>query len=306
MRRCRRRSPPRAQARLLSRAIAPFPVVDEAGKPFDLPFLGGLDVPRPQFADIDADGDHDLFLQEFRNDIWFFENTGSAKAPKYEWRTDRYQNLDVGEWCRFVDLDADGDLDLLAEQPFSNILLLSQRRARSRRRGSRPAARSSTPTARTSISIARTFRPSSIIDCDGRLDLFIGRVEGLVIHYEAEAPGSLKFAFLTDHWENIEIIGRGGSGLGRRRGTARTRCRSRTSTATRSGPVLGRFLRAGRAADSEHRRHVQHAVVSGRAGARCRSRTRGRAATTRRCRSISTSTAIWISSWASSAARTIR
>ena len=27
----------------------------------------------------------------------------------------------MGEWYRFVDLDADGDLDLLAEQPFSNI-----------------------------------------------------------------------------------------------------------------------------------------------------------------------------------------
>ena len=69
-----------------TRVIAPFPVADEAGKPFELPFLGGLDVPRPQFADIDADGDYDLFVQEFRNDIWFFENTGTAKSPKYEWR----------------------------------------------------------------------------------------------------------------------------------------------------------------------------------------------------------------------------
>ena len=64
-----------------SRAVAPFPVADEAGKPFDLPFLGGLDVPRPQFADIDADGDNDLFLQEFRNEIWFFENTDPRKLP---------------------------------------------------------------------------------------------------------------------------------------------------------------------------------------------------------------------------------
>ena len=83
----------------------PGNLADESGRPFDVPFLGGLDVPRPQFVDIDADGDHDLFLQEFRNEIWFFENTGTAKSPRYEWRTDKYQNLEVGEWYRFVDLD---------------------------------------------------------------------------------------------------------------------------------------------------------------------------------------------------------
>ena len=185
-------------------------MLDEAGKAFDLPFLGGLDVPRPQFADIDADGDNDLFLQEFRNEVWFFENTGTAKVPKYEWRTDRYQDLDVGEWCRFVDLDADGYLDVLAEQPFSNIRFY-------RNVGTRQAARfepggTFVDTDGKDIYLDRQNIPAIVdIDCDQRLDLFIGRVEGLVIHYEADAPGSLRFAFLTDHWEDIEIIGRGGS-----------------------------------------------------------------------------------------------
>jgi hypothetical protein len=103
------------------RVVSPFAVGGPDGEAWTLPFLGGLDVPRPQLVDIDADGDLDLFLQEFRNEIWFFENTGSAKTPKYEWRTDKFQGIDVGEWYRFVDLDADGDFDVLAEQPFSNI-----------------------------------------------------------------------------------------------------------------------------------------------------------------------------------------
>ena len=192
-----------------ARSIAPFSVADESGRPFDLPFLGGTDVPRPQFVDIDADGDHDLFLQEFRNDIWFFENTGSAKAPRYEWRTDRFQSLDVGEWYRFVDLDADGDFDLLGELPFSNIRFF-------RNVGTRQAARfepggTLVDTDGQNIYLDRQNIPAIVdIDCDKRLDLFIGRVEGLVIHYEADAPGSLRFAFLTDHWEDIEIVGRGG------------------------------------------------------------------------------------------------
>ena len=208
------------QAALLNftRVVTPFPVADEAGRPFTVPFLGGLDVPRPQFADIDADGDLDLFLQEFRNEIWFFENVGKAATPKYEWRTDRYQNLDVGEWYRFVDLDADGDLDLLAEKPFSNILFF-------RNAGTKQAARFETggtliDTDGLSIALDRQNIPAIVdIDCDQRLDLFIGRVEGLVIHYEATAPGSLQFAFLTDHWEDIEIIGRaGGPGPSARHG----------------------------------------------------------------------------------------
>ncbi len=193
-----------------TRAVAPFPAEGADGRPFSVPFLGGLDVPRPQFADIDADGDLDLFLQEFRSEIWFFENTGTVAAPRYEWRTDRYQNLDVGEWYRFVDLDADGDLDLLAEKPFSNILFF-------RNAGTKQAAKFETggtliDTDGAAIALDRQNIPAIVdLDCDNRLDLFIGRVEGLVIHYEAVAPGSLQFAFLTDHWEDIEIIGRVGT-----------------------------------------------------------------------------------------------
>ena len=199
------------QVRTLTRVVAPFPVADESGRPYDLPFLGGLDVPRPQFADIDGDGDYDLFLQEYRNDIRFFENTGTAKTPRYEWRTDRYKDLEVGEWYRFVDLDADGDVDLLAEQPFSNIRFY-------RNTGTKQVATFEpggilNDTDGQPLFLDRQNIPAIVdLDCDGRLDLFIGRVEGLVTRYEADAPGSLKFAFLTDHFEDIEIIGRGGQG----------------------------------------------------------------------------------------------
>ena len=30
----------------------------------DLPIQGGFNVPRPQFTDIDGDGDPDMFVQE--------------------------------------------------------------------------------------------------------------------------------------------------------------------------------------------------------------------------------------------------
>ena len=191
------------------RVVSPFAVTGPEGEAWTLPLLGGLDVPRPQLVDIDGDGDLDLFLQEFRNEIWFFENTGSAKTPKYEWRTDKFQGIDVGEWYRFVDLDADGDFDVLAEQPFSNIRFY--RNIGTKQVAKFESAATLTDTDGQPVYLDRQNIPSIVdLDCDGQLDLFIGRVEGLVTRYEAEAPGSLRFAFLTDRFENIEIIGGGG------------------------------------------------------------------------------------------------
>ncbi|MCZ6684260.1 MAG: FG-GAP-like repeat-containing protein, partial [Planctomycetota bacterium] len=110
-----------AAATRFVRSVDAFPVKDQNGRAYDPPFLGGFNVPRPQFADIDGDGDLDLFLQERPNELMFFENVGGPTSPKFVWRTDRYQNLPVGEWTRFVDFDRDGDLDLLSERRFSYV-----------------------------------------------------------------------------------------------------------------------------------------------------------------------------------------
>ena len=40
---------------------------------------------------------------------------------RYVWRTDRYADLPVGEWSRFVDADGDGDQDMFSEAPYSFI-----------------------------------------------------------------------------------------------------------------------------------------------------------------------------------------
>ena len=166
-----------ASSTLFVRSVDAFPVYDENGRAYDPPFLGGFNVPRPQFADIDADGDVDLFVQERPGELMMFENVGGPNRPEFVWRTDRYQNLPVGEWARFVDFDRDGDLDLLSERLFSYVRYF-------RNDGTAQAA-DFTPVGDSVRDVAgeplfadRQNIPNiNDIDCDGDWDLFLGRVD---------------------------------------------------------------------------------------------------------------------------------
>ena len=70
----------------------------------------------PVFADFDGDGDHDLFVGEQKGIIHYFKNDAgtfaldTANNPLKSWN-----NGDNGEKSKptFVDLDADGDLDVV-------------------------------------------------------------------------------------------------------------------------------------------------------------------------------------------------
>lgn len=189
------------------RSVNPFPLVDRAGRAYALPWLGGLDVPRPQFVDIDADGDLDLFVQEYSNALMFLENTGAKGAPRYQWRSDRYEGLEIGEWYRFVDVDADGRVDVVGEVNFSQIRFY--RNVGTRQKAAFEAAGVLLDTDGEPVFFDRQNVPAFVdLDCDKRLDLFVGRVEGTVTRFEAEQPGSVRFSFLEERYEGIEIVGR--------------------------------------------------------------------------------------------------
>jgi uncharacterized protein (DUF2141 family) len=203
-------SPPSpSAAATFVREISPFPVLDAAGNAYAHPFLGGFDVPRPQFVDIDGDGDLDLFVQERSDALMFFENTGTAAAARYEWRTDRYLDLSIGEWSRFVDVDGDGAVDLLAEQPFSYMRLYRNAGGPAEARFELAADSIQDIRGEPVFSDRQNIPYLIDLDCDGNLDLFLGRVDGTVTRYEqASADGGVpRFAFVTDRFENIEIIG---------------------------------------------------------------------------------------------------
>jgi len=191
------------------RTVAPFEVRREDGTAYEIPFLGGFNVPRPQWVDIDADGDLDLFVQETTDRLMFFEREDTPEGPKHTWRPERFSDLRVGEWYRFVDVDGDGDRDLLAESPFSYV-----RMYRNIGTAGEPEFVVLADTLRDTrgepiFSDRQNIPNAADIDCDGRLDLFIGRLVGTVTRYEATGAigaNASPFRHVTDRFEDIEII----------------------------------------------------------------------------------------------------
>lgn len=188
------------------RAISPFAVLDSTGHAYPLPFLGGFEHPRPQLLDIDGDGVTDLFIQENSNDLALFQRSGDG------WRltTERYQDIDIGEWYRFGDLDGDGLLDLFIESPLSYIRYY-------RNVGTRAAARL-VVTADTVRDVQgqpiyadrQNIAQFVDIDCNGRLDILLGRVDGTITRYELQHIDSLhqpRFRLLSEKFQDILIIG---------------------------------------------------------------------------------------------------
>jgi hypothetical protein len=190
------------------RVVAPsFPVLDSTGQPFTQPFYGGLNVPRPQFADVDGDGDQDLFIQERTGELAFFEHVADGDSMRYVWRTDHFQNLEVGEWTRFADLDQDGDPDLLAERPYSYIRVFRNESTEAQLRFTRVADSLRMPGGKPIFSDRQNIPNVTDIDCNGRLDLFLGKLDGTIARYEAtDATGIPRFQKVTEQFEGIEIV----------------------------------------------------------------------------------------------------
>jgi uncharacterized protein (DUF2141 family) len=72
------------------------------------------DQALPAYADIDGDGDYDLFIGNADGTISFYRNTGSASAPAYTLETATYNSINVGTNAAptFADIDGDNDLDM--------------------------------------------------------------------------------------------------------------------------------------------------------------------------------------------------
>ncbi|MEP6474432.1 MAG: hypothetical protein ABJC74_11950, partial [Gemmatimonadota bacterium] len=204
-------SAPVGQSPSFLRAVAPFPVFDTSGRAYALPFLGGFDHPRPQLVDIAGRGRPDLFVQEYTGELARFIRQGPDDSLDWRFDTDRFERLDIGEWYRFADVDGDGLPDLFTESKYSFIRFYHN---------------SGTPGHPHFVIAADTLKDTAgvpiyadrqniaqfaDIDCNGKLDMLLGRVDGTVGRYETDSvdsTGAPRFRLVTDRFEDIQIIGR--------------------------------------------------------------------------------------------------
>ncbi len=199
---------------IYSRSISPFPVYDSNGRTLDLPFLGGLNTPRPQFVDIDGDNDPDLFVQEHTNELMFFEHVQADGKSNLTWRTNTFADIKIGEWFRFVDMDQDGDFDLLTEKPFSFISYYENVGSLNRPEFTLAADSLKDIDGEPIYSDRQNIPNVTDIDANGLPDLFIGSLEGTVTRYESigeDEKGIPRFKLITQRFEDIEIVTEFGS-----------------------------------------------------------------------------------------------
>jgi hypothetical protein len=133
----------------------------------------------PALGDIDADGDLDLFIGESSGDVNLYRNEGGPGSPEFVLEADKYLDIDAGRRSvpALVDIDDDGDLDLVLGSEANGLLLY-------RNEGS-----SVSPRFVLDESFIVAVHPYAAptfadVDGDGDSDLFVGGIGGGLLHFE--------------------------------------------------------------------------------------------------------------------------
>ncbi|KAH8049652.1 hypothetical protein JL720_15559 [Aureococcus anophagefferens] len=175
-----------------SAASPSYAAVTGSASPFD-----GIDVGyrrSPAFADLDGDGDLDFVVGADDGGVHYFENVGSAASPSYVAVTGSaspFDGIDVDDDSRpvLIDLDGDGDLDLVVGEPFGT---LSYHENVGSVASPSYAAVTGSASPFDGIEVGYDSTPALVdLDGDGDLDLVVGEEDGVLLYYENVGSAAL-------------------------------------------------------------------------------------------------------------------
>ncbi len=137
----------------------------------------------PTFADIDGDGDLDVFVGNFDGNTLYYQNTGSSLSPSFAAPVTNPFNLtDVGASATptFADIDGDGDLDAFVGNRSGNTLYYQNTGS-----SLSPSFAASVTNPFNLTNVGSVARPAlADIDGDGDLDAFVGNYDGNTLYYQ--------------------------------------------------------------------------------------------------------------------------
>ena len=176
-------------------------------------YAGGLRYARVKLVDIDADGDFDALITNYwynegTTKIIFYRNDGTPEQPRWTFVTDHFDELAIAGRVlsvNFVDIDSDGDYDLLtgaytAPNDSSDFFYY-------RNDGTATSAHFSFITDDFG-SLGLQFVVPTFIDIDGDndLDMFAAVDQQFLYYYRNDGtPFSPQWTLVSDNYDSIKV-----------------------------------------------------------------------------------------------------
>jgi hypothetical protein len=149
------------------------------------------DFSAPAFADIDEDGDLDMYIGTRFGKIAILRNNGSGIFSQRPYMMVSGSQIDVGNYAipEFADLDEDGDMDLFIGNHSGNIIQYLNDGSGVFSSGVNLQADA------LDINVGSLASPTfADIDNDGDLDLYVGSYYGTILEFENDGTGTLSAA----------------------------------------------------------------------------------------------------------------
>jgi len=162
---------------------------------------------NPTFADIDSDGDLDLFVGTYYGKIYFYRNDGTPQTCNFTLVSNFYGSIDVGNKAspEFADIDGDNDLDLFVGEEFNGDMHFFENI------GSTYDARFQLITLNyLTIDIGDWGDPNFCaqlvdIDADDDLDILTGATSSIYFFANQDSGSGPAFQLMTNNWQNISV-----------------------------------------------------------------------------------------------------